>query len=568
MSKTVNDNFKFNTPKAADERTGKFSGGAWQAYATVAEAIAAVPLAYRAEGLTVRIKNAAGKPVEWHWFEGTTDNHLKLKHPEKEQVTLTGLNPAWASNEGHTAKITAGGSINLAYSADTVPAHTTLFFYQDGAGSRTLAVNGQAVEVNPAASSCTLIGLAWDGVTLKLLSDYSASTVTEPPTGNTTPAAPTFTAFDDTANTVTLVPASGVPMGDYRWYITAEGASQAVAVPSNGVISFGDLEGSVTAYSIASGTRNQSPNAVSQPFTTGDNSTPAAPTFTGFDDTADTVTLVPVSGIPMADYRYRVTGDPAVYTVPANGLISVGDISGHVYAWSIAAGSRNQSPEGASDRFNLYQRSLYVLSGADQNIAVANETDFHFALNQPFSFGFYSDVAISNVFIAGRSQGTARSWEVEVRDGSVGMVIWEQGSNNYLHSYSSGSIGGSASALFVFTYDGSGTAGGIKIYKNVAAIPLTIGGQPSINAINDIGTFNIGLVNGVQSGGATIENLFIANKALSQAEITAYYNNGFVLDLADSQFYSSLLAHWRFDKNLLDSKGEHHGTATSPIYTT
>ncbi|GAB2528300.1 hypothetical protein [Rufibacter soli] len=95
------------------------------------------------------------------------------------------------------------------------------------------------------------------------------------PAGNTTPAAPAFTAFDDTANTVTLVPASGVPMTDYRWYITAEGASQAQAVPANGVILVGNIEGNITAYSVASGTRNQSPNAVSGGFTTTTENPPA-----------------------------------------------------------------------------------------------------------------------------------------------------------------------------------------------------------------------------------------------------------------------------------------------------
>ncbi|GAB2539766.1 Ig-like domain-containing protein [Rufibacter soli] len=100
---------------------------------------------------------------------------------------LSGLNPAWSSSEGTTAKLTASGNINLAYSADTVPAHATLFFYQDATGSRTLTINGASVPVNPAANSCTLVGLAWDGVTLKLLSDYSTTTTTEPPATNGAP---------------------------------------------------------------------------------------------------------------------------------------------------------------------------------------------------------------------------------------------------------------------------------------------------------------------------------------------------------------------------------------------
>lgn len=84
-----------------------------------------------------------------------------------------------------------------------------------------------------------------------------------------------------------------------------------------------------------------------------ENTTPAAPSFTAFNDTANTVTLVPVAGIPMADYRYTMPGSATAYTAPDDGVISVGNVAGSVTAYSVAADGRNPSPTGTSQSFTF-----------------------------------------------------------------------------------------------------------------------------------------------------------------------------------------------------------------------
>jgi hypothetical protein len=83
--------------------------------------------------------------------------------------------------------------------------------------------------------------------------------------------------------------------------------------------------------------------------------TPAAPTFTGFTDTqaGGTVTLVPAPGIPLADYRVSLPGSTtfAAITDPA---ITVGNVSGTVRAYSVAATGRNQSQVATSPAFTAY----------------------------------------------------------------------------------------------------------------------------------------------------------------------------------------------------------------------
>lgn len=85
------------------------------------------------------------------------------------------------------------------------------------------------------------------------------------------------------------------------------------------------------------------------------NTTPAAPTFSGFSDTQEggTVTLVPASGIPLADYRVSLPGSTSFATV-SDPAISVGNVAGTVRAYSVAATGRNQSPTGTSQAFTAY----------------------------------------------------------------------------------------------------------------------------------------------------------------------------------------------------------------------
>ena len=80
---------------------------------------------------------------------------------------------------------------------------------------------------------------------------------------------------------------------------------------------------------------------------------PAPPTFANFTDTpaGGSVQLVPATGVPLADYRYKVGADGPYQRVPLDGLITVGDIAGSVYAYSIATTERQASLPGQSTAF-------------------------------------------------------------------------------------------------------------------------------------------------------------------------------------------------------------------------
>jgi hypothetical protein len=200
---------------------------------------------------------------------------------------------------------------------------------------------------------------------------------TAPATGTTTPAAPTFKNFDDTANTVQLVPATGVPMADNQYKLGSTGTySQA---PADGIITVpASFSGQVFAYSVQNGTRNPSLTGSSPSFntsvaTTPTLTTPAPPTYTGFDDAANTVQLVPATGVPLSLYLYKLGANGTYTAAPSDGIISVpSTFAGAVYAYSQADSTRNASQPGTSQSFTA--AAVLTAPGAPTNLVATPST--------------------------------------------------------------------------------------------------------------------------------------------------------------------------------------------------
>lgn len=80
---------------------------------------------------------------------------------------------------------------------------------------------------------------------------------------------------------------------------------------------------------------------------------PPGPTFTNYQDTVagGSVQLVPFAGIPFTDHQYKI-GDAGVYAqLPADGLITVGNVVAQVFAYSIETATRPRSSTSASVAF-------------------------------------------------------------------------------------------------------------------------------------------------------------------------------------------------------------------------
>jgi len=124
MAITINDNFSNNSPKHLDAKYAPGTGAS-AIYASTAAAIAAVPSAYRAKGLTVFV-TVGGSNLEYWWRDGILDGDLILKTPviSYDEYLLAANdtidNPQPILNgQTYTVKITQGGTGNYTVTWDT-----------------------------------------------------------------------------------------------------------------------------------------------------------------------------------------------------------------------------------------------------------------------------------------------------------------------------------------------------------------------------------------------------------------------------------------------------------------
>jgi hypothetical protein len=144
-----------------------------------------------------------------------------------------------------------------------------------------------------------------DGKPLTNASPFTSTAVVVTP-APTKPDAPSFTGFDDVANTVSVSHAT-LPVSELVYDF---GGATGIAVPLNNVISVGNAAGQVIAYARASGTRPEGLRANSLPFTVAATPTPGT--------TPPTVALSsPQSGQTLAvGSPFVLTASPTLGTNP------------------------------------------------------------------------------------------------------------------------------------------------------------------------------------------------------------------------------------------------------------
>lgn len=98
MPITLNDGLKVNAPRASDMRYGKITSGKTAPYASVAEALALVPIPYRYVGLTINISNE-----EWWWKTGVNDGDLVIKSSAPDGLIV--IFKVTASDVGEVEKL-------------------------------------------------------------------------------------------------------------------------------------------------------------------------------------------------------------------------------------------------------------------------------------------------------------------------------------------------------------------------------------------------------------------------------------------------------------------------------
>lgn len=98
----------------------------------------------------------------------TTDNNLDITgtvlSTQKTVLTLTdGATITWDMTTGYNAEVTLGGNRTLDIDNVQEGDYGTITVFQDGTGSRTLAVPGGTITLNSAASDSTVLSFYYDG---------------------------------------------------------------------------------------------------------------------------------------------------------------------------------------------------------------------------------------------------------------------------------------------------------------------------------------------------------------------------------------------------------------------
>lgn len=109
-----NDNIQNNSPKATDNRAGRFTSGVWRAYNSLSEANTTINPFYRHRGLTVAV-NIGGFDVEYIYKDGITDNHLV----PKGNIRIMGTGSDMTSSLNTLLAVSSVSSITFGSSQNT-----------------------------------------------------------------------------------------------------------------------------------------------------------------------------------------------------------------------------------------------------------------------------------------------------------------------------------------------------------------------------------------------------------------------------------------------------------------
>lgn len=115
MALQFSDNFQVNSPKDLNNKTGRFTQGAWRPFNDIAEAQTTVVLGARYIGLTQLILKD-GVPTEYWYRDGTSDGQLIVKSPVdlSNYVTLN-------TDQEITGKKTFDNNVSLVDNSSGVP---------------------------------------------------------------------------------------------------------------------------------------------------------------------------------------------------------------------------------------------------------------------------------------------------------------------------------------------------------------------------------------------------------------------------------------------------------------
>jgi hypothetical protein len=237
--------------------------------------------------------------------------------------------------------------------------------------------------------------------------------------------------------------------------------------------------------------------------------------------------------------------------------------------WTIEdhAGSNDGTSSGMTQA-NLVQSDLSFTSGyspyalsfdsASSDYIDCGDSDYfsfgNGSTDSPFSVSAwvnFSDVTNSSLFSKSDASGE-KEYSVHINSEKIYFGLYSDLGNDYIFkNYDTALTSLQGSWLhFVFTYDGSRSVNGLKIYLNNSRVDdqsFTSGTYVAMN--NGTAPFKIGRSFNNRYLNGSISNVSIWNAALTSTQVSEIYSEGIPQNLSNHSAVSSLVSWWQLGSN-------------------
>jgi hypothetical protein len=210
-----------------------------------------------------------------------------------------------------------------------------------------------------------------------------------------------------------------------------------------------------------------------------------------------------------------------------------------------------------------YEKS-YAFDGTNEYVDIGDVSELSFAMTDPFSVSCWvRKTGATFGMIIGKVNSSTdspalRGWMVNINaSGQFEIYLREDGSNGIAVQTTATTFDNGDWYHVVFTYDGSNTVAGLKIYVDGSAEALaTTLNAPATTLTNSasvlIGARNTTALEGPWNGAIT--DVSVWDKELSGAEVTELFGRDHPIDASSSSMSANLVGWWRMGNEPLGTQ--------------
>lgn len=233
------------------------------------------------------------------------------------------------------------------------------------------------------------------------------------------------------------------------------------------------------------------------------------------------------------ELRLAIPGDSSAS--PYNITIEASDEAGHVYS------------EGFAVIVNQFNQTATRFDGVDSYVNCGNSGDFNGS--SPFSISVWVKSSFINFQHVLYKDGTTvgKGWFLQLQNnGKIRFRIGASGAAEARIDSTATTLLDGTWHHVVVTYDGAGTASGLKLYVDGVEGHTVVADALAGNATDNLNSMLMGRWGG--SGlflNGYLDEISMWDKELTQAEVTELYNSGVPDDLANHSAAANRIHWWR-----------------------